>query len=139
MDRIEKVWFADNRIYVKTEDGLEYSRPLEAFPLLMDATNAQRQDFSVWADGQSIRWDAIDEDVHISSFMDKKEPNYDNVVAKMINSIGVIDVAAFAEMIGLRKSKLDLFRYGIWEPSKETLNKIKEGLRQIECRIASVL
>lgn len=139
MEKIEKVWFTDNRIYILTSEGTEKSRPLEAFPRLMDATSEQRGMFEIWADGQSLRWEEIDEDIHISSFSDNTEPNYDNAVAKMIDSIGVLDITAFARMIGMRKSKLDLFRYGIWTPSKDTLNKIIEGLRQIECRIASVL
>ena len=31
-------WFDANRIYVKTDDEKTFSRPLEAFPLLKDAT-----------------------------------------------------------------------------------------------------
>lgn len=139
MERIEKVWFADNRIYIRTKDGSEKSRPLEAFPRLMDATDEERLNFEVWADDQSIRWDCIDEDIHISSFNDISEPDPNSEVAKMFESVGVIDICAFANMIGMRKSKLDLFRYGIWSPSSETLQKIKEGFRQIENRISAFL
>lgn len=139
MERIDKVWFAENRIYIRTKDGLEKSRPLEAFPRLMDASDEERLNYEVWADDQSIRWECIDEDIHISSFDDTSEPNPNNEVAKMIESIGVIDICAFAKMIGMRKSKLDLFRYGIWSPSSESLQKIKEGFRQIENRIVDFL
>ncbi len=139
MTKIENVRFSDNRIYVTLNDGTEKSRPLEAFPILMDASDAERNDFAIWADGQSIRWDGIDEDVHISSFDECSEPNRDNVVAKMIDSIGVIDLNAFAKMIGMKKVKLDLFRYGIWTPSVESVQKIKDGLRQISNRIVAVL
>ena len=139
MEQIKRVWFSDNRIYILTADGTEKSRPLEAFPRLKDASDEQRNSYEVWDDGQSIRWEEIDEDVHVSSFSESTEPNYDNEVAKMIDSVGVLDVSAFAEMIGMSKSKLDLFRYGIWKPSDDSLQKIKDGLRQIECRIAAVL
>lgn len=132
MEKIEKVWFDRNRIFILTSGGLKKSRPLEAFPLLMDASDEQRSRFDVWADGQSIRWDEIDEDIHISSFDSNVEPNPDNEVAKMLYAVGNIDIAAFAQMIGMRKAKLDLFRYGIWTPSKETLQKIRDGLKQIE-------
>lgn len=121
------------------DDGTEKSRPLEAFPILMDASDEQRNYFVIWADGQSIRWDNIDEDIHISSFDEDIEPNRNNEVAKMIDSIGVINLEAFAKMIGMKKTKLDLFRYGIWSPSKESLKKIKDGLRQINNRIAAIL
>lgn len=139
MRKIEKVWFSDGRIYVRISDGSEKSRPLEAFPLLMDASDEQRNDFYIWAEGQSIRWDNIDEDIHISAFDEDAEPDFNNEVAKMIDSIGVIDIRAFADLIGMKKSKLDLFRYGIWIPSLDSLNKIKDGLRQISSRIVAVL
>ena len=139
MAKIENVWFSDNRIYIRQDDGSEKSRPLEAFPILMDASGEERDNFEIWAEGQSIRWDEIDEDIHISSFDETDEPNPDNEIARMIDSIGVIDISAFAKMIGMRKTKLDLFRYGIWTPSVETLQMIKNGLRQIESRIAAVL
>lgn len=139
MNRIKSVRFSDNRIYAMMDDGTEKSRPLEAFPILMDASDEQRNCFVIWADGQSIRWDNIDEDIHISSFDEDIEPNRNNEVAKMIDSIGVINLEAFAKMIGMKKTKLDLFRYGIWSPSKESLIKIKDGLRQINNRIAAIL
>lgn len=139
MEKIDKVWFSGNRIYVLTSSGEEKSRPLEAFPRLFDATDNQRNDFYVWAEGESIRWDEIDEDIHLSSFDEETEPNYDNDIAKMLDSVGVIDIEAFSQMIGMPKAKLDLFRYGIWIPSEESILKIKEGLHQIENRIASVL
>ena len=37
MESIVKLWFKDGRIYILTDQGNTYSRPLEAFPLLMDA------------------------------------------------------------------------------------------------------
>ncbi|MDE6279707.1 MAG: DUF2442 domain-containing protein [Paramuribaculum sp.] len=135
MGKIEKIWFTNNRIYVLTDDGTEKSRPLEAFPILMDATDKQRNSFIILDEGQSIRWNEIDEDIHISSFDEKKEPNPSNEVARMIEAVGVIDITAFAKMIGMRKSKLDLFRYGIWSPSRESLQKIREGLHRISNRI----
>jgi len=139
MVKIKDVRFSDNRIYITLNDGTVKSRPLEAFPILMDASDSERNDYVVWADGQSIRWDSIDEDIHISSFDECGEPNRDNVVARMIDSIGVIDLDAFARMIGMKKVKLDLFRYGIWTPSAESVQKIKDGLRQISSRITAVL
>lgn len=139
MAKIDNVRFSDNRIFITLDDGTEKSRPLEAFPILMDASDGERNDFIIWGDGQSIRWESVDEDIHISSFDETDEPNMDNDVAKMIDSIGVIDIAAFAKMIGMRKVKLDLFRYGIWTPNPDTMQKIKEGLRIISNRIAAVL
>ncbi len=129
MGKIDKLWFSGNRIFILTQDGLEKSRPLEAFPRLMDASDAERHNFQLMSDEQSIRWDNIDEDIHILSFDDTAEPNYDNEVAKMLELGRVIDFDDFAIKIGMSKSKLDRFRYGIWTPSGESLQKIKDGLR----------
>lgn len=140
MEKIDEVWFENNRIYIHTSKNNKKSRPLEAFPLLMDASDENRSKFEIWADGQSIRWDIIDEDIHISSFEDKSEPNPNNEVAKMLDEVGGVDISAFASMIGIKKTKFDLFRYGIWTPGTETMRKIKEGLRQVvNSRIAAVL
>ena len=39
MDTIKDIWFDANRIYMKTDGGETFSRPLEAFPLLKDASD----------------------------------------------------------------------------------------------------
>ena len=38
MEKIKNIWFDKNRIYMKTVSGKIYSRPLEAYPELMEAT-----------------------------------------------------------------------------------------------------
>lgn len=75
MEAIIKLWFSDERIFILTDQGKEYSRPLEAFPLLLEATPQQRAQFEIGLDGDDIRWDEIDEDVHISSFFETAEPD----------------------------------------------------------------
>ena len=42
MDTIKDIWFDANRIYMKTDGGETFSRPLEAFPLLKDASDRER-------------------------------------------------------------------------------------------------
>ena len=75
METIVKVWFEDNRIYIKTQEGNTYSRPLEAFPLLLEATPEQRARYEIGLDGDDLRWDDIDEDIHISNFYNTEEPD----------------------------------------------------------------
>ena len=48
MDTIKDIWFDANRIYMKTDGGETFSRPLEAFPLLKDASDRERLDRKVW-------------------------------------------------------------------------------------------
>lgn len=51
-----KVWFDANRIFIMTDAGETLSRPLEAFPVLMEATEQARLDFKIGRFGDDIRW-----------------------------------------------------------------------------------
>ena len=44
MAKIKKVWFDANRVYLLTDEGEQLSRPLEAFPVLKDASEQERLD-----------------------------------------------------------------------------------------------
>ena len=43
MEKIKEVWFADGRIFVRTDQGRVHSRPLEAFPRLKRATEPNNE------------------------------------------------------------------------------------------------
>lgn len=70
MEKILNVWFTPDRIYIRTDADEIYSRPLDVFPLLKGASAAQRGEYTIELDGEALRWKAIDEDIHISSFLD---------------------------------------------------------------------
>ena len=55
MNTIKDIWFDANRIYVKTDDEKTFSRPLEAFPLLKDASDKERLDFKIGKFGDDVR------------------------------------------------------------------------------------
>ena len=38
MEKIKNIWFDNNRIYMRTQSNKTFSRPLEAYPELMNAT-----------------------------------------------------------------------------------------------------
>ena len=104
MELITKLWFAEGRIYILTDKGNTYSRPLEAFPLLLEATPEQRQRFVIGLDGEDIRWEEIDEDIHISSFYNTEEPNPDNVIADVFRRFPQLNVSEVARYIGINKN-----------------------------------
>ena len=76
MAKIEKVWFNTERIYLLTDSGETLSRPLEAFPVLKEASEADRNDFKIGRFGDDIRWEKLDEDIHISSFYESAKSWY---------------------------------------------------------------
>ena len=114
MAKIEKLWFASERIWITTDEGQTLSRPLEAFPTLKDATKVQRLSFKINRFGDSIRWEEIDEDIHISSFYNTDEADYDNEIARSI---------------GIHKSLLSKYIYGIKRPSEQRKEQIKQYIR----------
>lgn len=81
MDKIKDIWFDANRIYMKTDGEEIFSRPLEAFPLLKEASEKERLDFKIGRFGDDVRWESLDEDIHISSFCDTVELGYENEIA----------------------------------------------------------
>ena len=138
MERINQVWFEDGRIFIKTDKENTYSRPLEAFPLLLEATPEQRAQYEIGLDGDDLRWDEIDEDIHISSFFEKAEPNSDNVIAKVFERFPQLNVSEVARTIGINKSLLSRYIYGIKKPSEKRTEQILQAIRQLGRDMASI-
>ena len=113
METIVKLWFAEERIFILTDKGNTYSRPLEAFPLLLEATPEQRNNYSIGFDGEDIRWEDIDEDIHISSFYNTEEPNPNNVIADVFRRFPQLNVSEVARTIGRPRGPMSGSRPGL--------------------------
>ncbi|MBR5563415.1 MAG: DUF2442 domain-containing protein [Bacteroidales bacterium] len=130
-ERIQEVWFKDERIFMRSSLGNEYSRPLESFPRLKDANSEERNSFTIRLQGEAIRWEGIDEDIHVSSFFDKDEPKYDNAVGNLFKKFPQLNVSEIAKSIGINKSLLSQYIYGIKTPSEKRMNEIKAALNNL--------
>jgi hypothetical protein len=128
MATIQKLWFDSERIWITTDEGQTLSRPLEAFPTLKDATEAQRSAFEIGRMGDDVRWKEIDEDIHISSFYDTEEPDYDNEIARIFKRFPQLNVSEVARSMGIHKSLLSKYIYGMKRPSEQRKMQIKESL-----------
>ena len=138
MEKIVNVWFTPDRIYIRTDADEIFSRPLEAFPILKEASNAQREEFTIELGGEAIRWKAIDEDIHISSFYDKAEPESDNEIARIFKKFPQLNVSEVARNLGINKSLLSKYIYGIKKPSEDRVAAIKDALRSLGRELAAV-
>lgn len=127
MEKIKNIWFDNNRIYMRSTENRILSRPLEAYPELKDASAEQRNDFTIDEDGMAIRWETLDADMHISSFYETTEPNPQNEVAAMFNRFPWLNVSEVARAIGINKSLLARYIYGISKPSEQRLQQIREA------------
>lgn len=138
METIQKIWFTDRRIYMRTTEGKEYSRPLEAFPTLMGATDEERADYRIEFRGEAVRWESLDEDIHISSFYKHEEPRYDNEIAEIFKRFPQLNASEIARNIGINKSLLAKYISGIKTPSPERVDLIKGALHSLARELATV-
>lgn len=138
MAKISKVWFDENRIFMTTDEGNTFSRPLEAFPVLKEASEAERNGFKIGRFGDDIRWEQLDEDIHISSFYEKTEPALDNEVGQIFRQFPQLNVSEMARFIGINKSLLAKYIYGIKKPSDERMTQIKAALHTIGQKLMAV-
>ena len=136
MDTIKSIWFENGRIYMRSSGNDVYSRPLEAFPTLKEATEEQQRAFGIGKFGDDVRWADIDEDIHISSFYEHKEPEYDNEIARIFKRFPQLNVSEIARQIGIDKSLLSRYIYGIKKPSPQRAEQIKDALRLLGRELA---
>ena len=66
--KAQKVWFENGRIFILTADGREGSLPVRLFPRLYNASEEQRQNYTLSPFG--IHWPDIDEDLSYEGFFD---------------------------------------------------------------------
>ena len=128
---IKKVWFENNSIFVNTTDGELLSQQLEIYPILFEANQDERNNFYIWDDGQSIRWEDLDEDINIEDLQGNEIVNYNNETNKLLTQFPYLNLKIFAEYIGMHWTKLARFKYGVWTPSEEEFNEIRNGLHKI--------
>lgn len=139
MEKIQEIWFDKGRIYMRSVAGNSYSRPLEAFPVLKDASEVERQQFYVWGNGEYVRWKNLDEDLSVDSFMETSEPNPDNEVSAIFRRCPWLNISEVAKFIGMPKAVLDRFIYGIWQPKAETLATIKSGIKFMSTELSKAV
>lgn len=128
---IKEIWFDGGRIFMRDTAGAVYTRPLEAFPLLMDATEKQRNTFVIDPQGDAVRWPEIDEDIHVSSFLEQQEPNADNEIARIFHRFPQLNVSEVARQMGINKSLLSKYIYGIKTPSERRRLEIRQALHKL--------
>ena len=138
MEKIKNIWFDEKRIYLKTTEGRILSRPLEAYPELEEATTEQRNNYTIEDEGRAIRWEELDADMHISSFYETTEPDEQNEVAAMFRRCPWLNVSEVARAIGINKSLLARYIYGISKPSEQRILQIRQAFHQFAQELQTV-
>jgi len=63
------VRFDQDMMHVALTDGRVVSVPIRWFPLLREATPAQRERYEIGGGGTSLHWPEIDEDLSVANLM----------------------------------------------------------------------
>jgi hypothetical protein len=69
IEAIKKVITTTSKLQVVLTDGREISVPLEWYPRLHKATQAQRQNYRLIGEGTGIHWPEIDEDLDLEGIL----------------------------------------------------------------------
>ncbi len=59
----------ETALHIVLSDGRELSAPLAWFPLLRDATPAQRQNWELIGQGHGLHWPDLDEDISVRALL----------------------------------------------------------------------
>ena len=132
--QIQKLWFADEKIFILTDDGRELWQSLLWYPLLLHATPEQRMGYEY--DQIDIRWEEIDEDMSVESFLyDDPEPVG---ISRLFLTHPELNASAVARRMGIQQSLLAAYIRGSKKPSKEREEEIYAAVRQIGNELAAI-
>lgn len=125
--KIEKIWFDNNRIYGKTDDGRVLWQSLLYYKRLLKATPEERENYEM--DDEGIHWEALDEDVSFESF------EYDNPepvgVSKLFLSHPELNALAIGDRLGIDRRLMIQYVNGTKEPSKALEEKIVTEVKAV--------
>jgi len=131
---IKKIWFVDDKIFITTDTGKELWQSLLWYPRLHQATDKQRCHYEI--DDEGIRWDELDEDVSIESFLyDNPEPTG---IALIFRKFPELNAAAISRRIGMKQSLLAAYISGRKKPSDTQEARIKNEIRTFAKELSTV-
>ena len=127
MKRLGKIWFDGEWLYGLGDDGKTYRQSLLWYKELMNASAVDRQQYEISTIG--IHWRKLDVDISFESFLyDEAEPS---TMQRFFLTHPEINIAAFAEKIGINAALLRNYINGFKKPSAEREQFILDSIRQM--------
>lgn len=124
---IKKIWFDNNRIYGETDDGRVLWQSLLYYRRLLNATEAERENYEM--DDEGIHWEGLDEDVSFESFeYDDPEPTG---ISRVFLSHPEINAIAIGKRLGIDRNTMVQYVNGTKKPSKELENRMMEEIQNV--------
>lgn len=120
MEKIVKIWFDGEWLYGLGDDQKTYRQSLLWYPELKKASDSQREKYKMSTIG--IHWRKLDVDVSFESFLyDEAEPS---VLQRFFLTHSEINIAGFAERMGINACLLRNYINGFKKPSKKRESEI---------------
>jgi hypothetical protein len=131
--RISKLWFDDNKVFIRTDEGKELWQSLLWYQRLQFASDEQRMNYRISYSG--IHWPDVDEDISFESFLyENPEPVG---VSKIFHQYPELNVSAFARRMGMKQSLLAAYISGTKKPSIERMKDIEKAVRDFGKELSS--
>lgn len=135
--KAQKIWFANGRIYILTNEGREGSLPVRLFPRLYNATDAQRQNYMLSHFG--IHWPDIDEDLSYDGFFDEdRQPKSENAIGRIFTEYPELNARQVARMAGLNTTLFQQYIDGHKRPSAERLKQIESVIHRLGAELSAL-
>ena len=134
MQTLSKIWFDGEWLYGLGDDGKTYRQSLLWYKDLLSASDADRQLYEISTIG--IHWRKLDVDVSFESFLyDEAEPS---VMQRFFLTHPEINIAAFANKIGINAALLRNYINGFKKPSPEREEYILDSIRKMGQEYAGI-
>lgn len=135
--KAQKVWFENGRVHLLTQDGREGSLPVRLFPLLYNATDAQRQNYTLSHFG--IHWPDIDEDLSYEGFFDDDQPSKsENALERIFAEYPELNARQVARMAGLNSTLFQQYIDGHKKPSAQRLKQIESAIHRLGAELSAL-
>lgn len=134
MMKIKEIWFEDDYLYGRNEDGKVYRQSLLWYPHLRKANEEERNKYRFGLDG--IHWRDLDEDVSFESFgYEDAEPSK---LQRFFLTHTEINVSEIAKRVGVSATLLRNYINGFKKPSREQEMQILNQIHHLSEEHAQV-
>ena len=130
---IEKIWFTDSAVWIRTDDGREARELFSDYPRLRNASVEALQNYTT--DDFGIHWPELDEDLSFEGFFDKRGTT---ALYKLFMAHPELNVSALARRMGISQSLMAQYISGAKKPSEKRMALIMDTIRAVGKELMAV-
>lgn len=130
---IEKIWFTDSAVWIRTDDGRKVRELFSDYPRLRNASVEALQNYTT--DDFGIHWPELDEDLSFEGFFDKRGTT---ALYKLFMAHPELNVSALARRMGISQSLMAQYISGAKKPSEKRMALIMDTIRAVGKELMAV-